>query len=67
MASHEFAMGERLMSVLVAGAIGECGQLVVHRLADLGIDTRVLTRDAQRAESLGPVESIEGNARSLED
>jgi uncharacterized protein YbjT (DUF2867 family) len=41
--------------------------LVVRRLADLRIATQVLTRDARRAASLGPVEVVEGNALSPED
>jgi uncharacterized protein YbjT (DUF2867 family) len=41
--------------------------LVVGRLADLGVATRVLTRDARRAVSLGPVEVVEGNALSPQD
>jgi uncharacterized protein YbjT (DUF2867 family) len=41
--------------------------LVVRRLADLGIAARVLTRDARRAASLGPIDVIEGNALSPDD
>lgn len=59
--------GERSVKVLVAGATGGCGRLVVRRLADLRIAVRVLTRDARRAASLGPVEVVEGNAFSPED
>jgi uncharacterized protein YbjT (DUF2867 family) len=55
------------MKVLVAGATGGCGRLVVRRLSDLGVATRVLTRDARRATSLGSVEVVEGNALSPED
>jgi uncharacterized protein YbjT (DUF2867 family) len=55
------------MKVLVAGATGGCGRLVVRRLSDLGIAPRVLTRNARRAASLGPVEVVEGNALSAED
>jgi uncharacterized protein YbjT (DUF2867 family) len=55
------------MKVLVAGATGGCGRLVVRRLRDLGIATQVLTRDARRAASLGPVDVVEGNALSAED
>jgi uncharacterized protein YbjT (DUF2867 family) len=55
------------MKVLVAGATGGCGRLVVRRLSDLGSAIKVLTRDARRAASLGPVEVIEGNALSRED
>ena len=55
------------MRVLVAGATGGCGRLVVRRLRDLGVATQVLTRDARRAASLGPVEVVEGNALSPED
>jgi uncharacterized protein YbjT (DUF2867 family) len=40
---------------------------VVRRLSDLGSAIKVLTRDARRAASLGPVEVIEGNALSLDD
>jgi uncharacterized protein YbjT (DUF2867 family) len=55
------------MKVLVAGATGGCGQLVVRRLSDLCVATQILTRDARRAASLGPVEVVEGNALSPED
>ncbi len=55
------------MKVLVAGGTGGCGWWVVRRLADLGIAARVLTRDARRAASLGPVEIVEGNALSPAD
>jgi uncharacterized protein YbjT (DUF2867 family) len=55
------------MKVLVAGATGGCGRLVVRRLSELGIATQVLTRDARRAASVGPVEVVEGNALSPED
>ena len=55
------------MKVLVAGATGGCGRLVVRRLSDLGSAIKVLTRDARRATSLGPVEVIEGSALSPED
>ena len=51
----------------MAGATGGCGRLVVRRLADRCIATRVLTRDARRAASLGRVEVVEGNALSPED
>jgi uncharacterized protein YbjT (DUF2867 family) len=55
------------MKVLVAGATGGCGRWVVRRLSDLGTATQVLTRDARRAASLGPVEVVEGNTLSPED
>jgi uncharacterized protein YbjT (DUF2867 family) len=55
------------MKVLVAGATGGCGRLVVRRLSDRRIATRVLTRDARRAALLGPVEVVEGTALSSED
>lgn len=55
------------MKVLVAGATGGCGRLVVRRLADLRTAIRVLTRDARQAASLGAVEIVEGNALSWED
>ena len=55
------------MKVLVAGATGGCGRLVVRRLSDQGSAIKVLTRDARRATGLGPVEVIEGNALSLEN
>jgi uncharacterized protein YbjT (DUF2867 family) len=55
------------MKILVAGATGGCGRLVVRRLSQLCIATQVLTRDARRAISLGPVEVVEGTALSLED
>jgi uncharacterized protein YbjT (DUF2867 family) len=55
------------MKILVAGATGGCGRLVVRRLSDLGCAIQVLTRDARRAASLGPVEVVEGNALSPDD
>lgn len=55
------------MKVLVAGATGGCGRLIVRRLTDLGISTRVFTRDARRAGALGDVEVVEGNALSADD
>jgi uncharacterized protein YbjT (DUF2867 family) len=55
------------MRVLVAGATGGRGRLVVRRLSDLCIATQVLTRDARRAAALGPVEVVEGNALSPQD
>ena len=39
--------------ILVAGGSGRLGTLVVRRLADRGLDVRVLTRDPSRARHLG--------------
>jgi uncharacterized protein YbjT (DUF2867 family) len=55
------------MKVLVAGATGGCGRLMVRRLTELGLATQVLTRDARRAAQLEPVGVVEGNALSSED
>ena len=66
-ANSKEVFGDLSVKVLVAGATGGCGQLVVRRLSDLCISTQVLTRDARRAASLGPVEVVEGNALSPED
>jgi uncharacterized protein YbjT (DUF2867 family) len=55
------------MKVLVAGATGGCGRLVVRRLSDLDTPVRAFTRDASRAAWLGPVEIVQGDALSLED
>lgn len=41
--------------------------MIVHRLASLRVPTRVLTREASRAASLGCVEVVQGTAFSLED
>lgn len=38
--------------ILIAGGTGRLGTLVVHRLADRGLDVRVLTRDPRRAAHL---------------
>jgi len=38
--------------ILVAGGTGRLGSLLVARLAERGVDVRVLTRDAQRAQHL---------------
>jgi uncharacterized protein YbjT (DUF2867 family) len=53
--------------VLVAGATGGVGKLVVCRLQLLGVPARVLTRDRQRAAGLGAVEIVEGDALVRED
>jgi len=55
------------VKVLVAGATGGCGRLVVRRLAELCIETRVLTRDTRRAAQFGSIDVVEGNALSPED
>jgi uncharacterized protein YbjT (DUF2867 family) len=47
--------------ILVAGATGGAGTLVVRRLHLLEIPVRVLTRDRRRAGPLGDVEIIEGD------
>ena len=49
-------------SVLVAGATRGVGVLVVKRLQVLGIGCRVLARDRKRAEALGGVDIVEGDA-----
>ena len=41
--------------ILVAGGTGRLGSLVVAGLTGLGEPVRVLTRDAKRAEPLGPL------------
>ena len=48
--------------VLVAGATGGVGIEVVARLQALGVACRVLARDSGRAEKLGDVEVVEGDA-----
>ena len=53
--------------VLIAGATGGVGALVVKRLRQLGVTCRVLTRDAARAAKLGTVEIVEGNVLSAAD
>jgi uncharacterized protein YbjT (DUF2867 family) len=55
------------MRVLVAGATGGCGRLIVRRLRNLGVAAQALTRDARRAATLGPVDAVEGNALSPDD
>ncbi|MDQ3114393.1 MAG: NAD(P)H-binding protein, partial [Actinomycetota bacterium] len=51
--------------ILVAGGTGRLGSLVVHRLADRGLQVRVLTRDASRAAHLvrPGVEVVIGDVR----
>jgi uncharacterized protein YbjT (DUF2867 family) len=51
--------------ILVAGGTGRLGRLVVARLADRGIEVRVMTRDPARAAGLaGPtVEVAKGDVR----
>jgi uncharacterized protein YbjT (DUF2867 family) len=51
--------------ILVAGGSGRLGTLVVRRLADRGLDVRVLTRDPSRARHLGDaaIDIVEGDVR----
>jgi NADH dehydrogenase len=53
------------MTVLVAGGTGRLGSLVVERLADRGLDVRVLTRDRARARHLEEAarEVVQGDVR----
>jgi uncharacterized protein YbjT (DUF2867 family) len=53
--------------ILVAGGTGRLGTLVVTRLADRGLEVRVLTRDASRARHLGdaPIDIVEGDVRKV--
>src|SRR5579862_2247041 len=55
------------MRVLVAGATGGCGRLIVRRLSQLGIESRALTRNAAKAGALGATEVAEGNAFTFAD
>jgi NADH dehydrogenase len=52
--------------ILVAGGSGRLGTLVVKRLADRGLDVRVLTRDPSRARHLGDaaIDIVEGDVRN---
>ena len=52
--------------ILVAGGTGRLGTLVVTRLADRGLEVRVLTRDASRARHLGAaaIDVVEGDVRN---
>ncbi len=51
--------------ILVAGGSGRLGTLVVKRLADRGLDVRVLTRDPSRARHLGDaaIDIVQGDVR----
>ncbi len=51
--------------ILVAGGSGRLGTLVVKRLADRGLEVRVLTRDPSRARHLGDaaIDVVEGDVR----
>jgi uncharacterized protein YbjT (DUF2867 family) len=53
--------------VLVAGRTGGTGRLAVRRLCQLGIPTRILTRDSRRAGDLGHVDIVPGDALVQED
>ena len=53
--------------VLVAGGTGGTGRLVVRRLCQLRIPTRILTRARRRASGAGPVEVVQGDALVEED
>ena len=52
--------------ILVAGGSGRLGTLVVKRLADRGLEVRVLTRDPSRARHLGDaaIDIVEGDVRN---
>ena len=52
--------------ILVAGGSGRLGTLVVKRLADRGLEVRVLTRDPSRVRHLGPAATdiVEGDMRN---
>ncbi len=52
--------------ILVAGGSGRLGTLVVKRLADLGFEVRVVTRDPSRARHLGDAATdlVEGDVRN---
>jgi uncharacterized protein YbjT (DUF2867 family) len=56
-----------MRKVLVAGATGGCGRLIVHRLIQLGIPVRALTRDSSRAPALAANEVAVGTALAPED
>ncbi len=45
-------VGDRPRTVLVAGATGQTGRIVVQRLVEEGFAVRALVRDAERAEAL---------------
>ena len=55
--------GRRPLVILVAGGTGRLGTLVVRRLADRGLDVRVLTRDPTRAEHLAGGSRHRGHRR----
>ncbi len=55
------------MKVLVTGATGGCGRLIVRRLGQLNHSVRALTRDARRADFGPGIEVVEGNALAPED
>ncbi len=56
-----------MRKVLVAGATGRCGRLVVDRLAQLAIPTRILTRERSRAAALTASEVVVGTALAPDD
>lgn len=63
-------MGDRFPAarrVLIAGATGSVGVLVVKRLQQLGVTCRVLTRHAPRAAKFSNVEIVEGDVLSAAD
>lgn len=53
--------------VLVAGATGKTGRWVVSRLQHYGVPVRVLSRNAEKAKSLGDVEIVEGKIQNDND
>lgn len=55
------------MKILVTGATGGCGRLIVRRLGQLDYPVRALTRKASRADFGRGVEVVEGNALVPED
>lgn len=55
------------MKILVTGATGGCGRLIVRRLGQLDYPVRALTRKASRADFGRGVDVVEGNALVPED
>ena len=48
--------------ILIAGATGITGKLIVNRLCQLGMSLRVFVRDANRISDSKNIEVVEGNA-----
>ena len=54
-------------NILVAGATGATGKIIVERLCELGLSTRLFVRDKNRLSDSRNIDVVEGNALDQPD